>query len=200
VLGRAGRTLAGPATGGSAAGDVTGTVLAVLAVAVLTAGSLLLVAFATVRGRDAFRDDERSASELLRTLGLGAAGVALVVGGARALAGGGRIGPVLLNVVALIALVLIADRVVPPRTTVTRPAVLTPAVLVLVVHLFASGGLFGGDLFASLYTGSLAAGTTVVLAVTIEHQRRAALLVPLLVALHWWPTCLSPLPFGAAGC
>lgn len=197
VLGRPGRALFGSPVVGSSSVDVLGVVLEVLGVLVLTAGSLLLLGFLVVRGRDAFRDDERSSTELLRTFGAGAAGVALLLGGLRSIGAGGFV-PLLLNVLALGAVVLIADRLVPPGAVVTRPAVLTPVVLVLVAHVLAAGGIFRGDLLLGLTTGALAAGTVLVFAVVAEHVRTAAVLVPLLLAVHWWPTCLSPLPF--VGC
>ncbi len=98
------------------------------------------------------------------------------------------------------ALLAVADRTVPAGVTVTRPAVLTPVVLVVVAHLLAAGGIFRGGILTGLYTGGMAALTAVVVAVTIGHTRRSALVLALLLAVHWWPTCLSPLPFSAAGC
>lgn len=197
ALGRLGAPLIGSPVVGASGVDLIGLVLAILAVLVLTVGALLLVGFLIVRGRDAFREDERSSTELLRTFGAGAVATALVLGGLRSLTAGGFV-TLLLNVVALAVVILVADRLVPAGTVVTRPAVLTPVALVVIAHVLAAGGVFRGDLLLGLTTGALAAGTVLVIAVVAEHHRTTAVVVPLLLAVHWWPTCLSPLPF--AGC
>lgn len=199
TLGRAGNIAAITSSLGSGL-DVTAIVMAVAGVIILTVGALLLVGFLCVRGRDAFRDDERPASELLRTFGLGAVAVAAIFGALRLLTSGANPLSLALHVLALAALVLVADRALPARAVVTRPAVLAPAIVVLISHVLQAGGLFGSSLPNGLYSGGLGAGTTVVLAVLIAHHRRAAVVIPLLLAIHWWPTCLSPLPFGVAGC
>lgn len=199
VLGRPGRALGSPVVGTGGV-DVLGLVLEVVAIGVLTIGTLILIGFLVVRGRDAFRDDERSSTELLRTFGVAAAGAAILFGGLRSLRGGEfRFLPLLVDVLALGAIILIADRMIPYGAVVTRPAVLTPVALVLVAHVLAAGGLFRGDLLLGLTTGSLAAGVVLVLATVAEHHRTTAVLVPLLLAVHWWPTCLSPLPLARAG-
>ena len=97
---------------------------------------------------------------------------------------------------------LVADRVVTTRRTTPRAAVLTPVVVLVVVHVFAFGGLFRGDLLSGLYAGALAAGTATVTAVLLETRESAWAVVPVYLALHWWPSCLSPLPmeFFAAAC
>jgi hypothetical protein len=161
----------------------------------LTAGALLLVPFLTVRGRDAFRSPDVSLTELLRTFGVGAAGVALVLGLLRSFVAASPV-TVLLQVGTLVAVVLLADRLVPggpSGPTTTRAAVLTPVVVVVVAHVLASGGIFRGDLLTGLYTGALGAGMAAVIAVMVETRVRAWAMVPLVVALHWWPSCLSPL-------
>lgn len=195
LLGRTGRALLGSPVVGRVGVDGLGVVLEVVGIVVLTVGALLLIGFLVVRGRDAFRDDERSSTELLRTFGLGLVGAAVLFGGLRSLTSGGFV-TLMLNAVALAALVLVADRLVPPGAVVTRPAVLTPVVLVLVAHVLAAGGLFRGDLLLGLATGALAAGVALVFAVVAEHHRTTAVAIPLLVAVHWWPTCLSPLSFA----
>jgi hypothetical protein len=190
VLGRAG--LGSPVVGPSSL-DVGGVLFHVAGVLVLTVGAWLLLGFLVVRGRDAFRDDERSSTELLRTFGAGALAVALVLGGLRSIAAGGFV-PLLIDIVALAAVMLVADRLVPPEATITLPAVLTPVVVVLVANVLAAGGIFGG-LLLGLTTGALGAATALVFAVVASHLRNSAVLVPLLLAIHWWPTCLSPVPF-----
>jgi hypothetical protein len=204
VLGRiGGASVASPVIGegGLARTFGTATILQAALFVVTSLGALLLITFLTVRGREAFRSPSVSLTELLRTFGMGAAAVALLLGLIRSI-GAARPLPVLLQVVALAALVLLADRLVPVGRETTRAAVLTPVVLVAVSHVFAFGGLFRGDLLAGLYTGALAAGTAAVIAVLVETRTRAWAVVPLVVALHWWPSCLSPLALevGAAAC
>ncbi|MEX1178385.1 MAG: hypothetical protein WEB09_07975 [Nitriliruptor sp.] len=198
VLGRPGRSLVGSPVVGSTEPDVLGAILALVGVVVLTVGALLLVGFLVVRGRDAFRADEGSSTEVLRTFGAGAAGAALLFGGLRALFGGASFTTLVLNVVALVAVLLVADRLVPPGAVIARSAVLTPVVLVVVAHVFAAGGIFRGELLLGLSSGALAGGTTLAIAVVGQHRRTTAVALPLLLAVHWWPTCLSPLPF--TGC
>lgn len=200
ALGRVGRALTLSPALGPAPVDVAGAVFAGLQVVVLVLGSSLLIGFLTVRGRDAFRTDERSAVELVRTIGGGALGVALLVGLLTAVGGRISFGAVLLNVAAGALLLAVVDRTMPARAVVTRPAVLTPVVLVVVAHVFDSGGIFRGGLTFGLYAGGLAAATVVAMAVALEQRRQAAALLPLLVAVHWWPSCLSPLPPTLAGC
>lgn len=198
----------GGATGGSPAVLATTGLgpaelaLAALQLVALTSGALLLTTFLTVRGRDGFRPVDLSLTQALRTFGMGAAGLALLVGAVRAIGPDARIVAVLLQVGALVALVLLADRLVPIGPTFPRSAVLAPGIVVLLAHVFATGGLFRGNLLAGLHTGALGAGTAVVIAVLIATRRRAWAVVPLIVALHWWPSCLSPLALelGAAGC
>jgi hypothetical protein len=194
LLGRPGLALLGSPATGPGAGPLAGALEAVIAL-VLTAGAFLLVGFLHVRGRDAFRADDRPSAQLLRTIGAGALGTALVLGGVRALTTTASLATLLLNVVGLAVLLFVADRSIPAGAVASRPAVLTPVVVVAVAHVFAAGGVFRGDLLLGLSTGAFAAGTAVVVAVVAEHRRTTVVLLPLLFATHWWPTCLSPLPF-----
>lgn len=181
------------------AGNLGFVAVAVAQLAAFTVGALLLTTFLTVRGRDAFRTSEVSQTELLRTFGMGAALAGLAIGLLRSL-GAAQLVPTLLPVLALAAMVLIADRLVTHGAVAPRTAVLTPVVVTVVLHVFAAGGLFRGDLVTGLYAGALAAGTVAVVAVLIETRWRAWAVVPLMVALHWWPTCLSPLAFELFVC
>jgi hypothetical protein len=203
LLGRmGGASFSSPLLGdGGAALLGLGVVLQAALFVATTLGTLLLVCFLTARGRTAFRSPEVSTTELLRTFAMGATAVALVLGVLRSI-GAAPLLPVLLHVAALAVLVLLADRQVQPRELAARSAVLTPVVFVVVSHVFAFGGLFRGDLLAGLYTGALGAATAAVVAVLLEGRRLAWAVVPLMVALHWWPSCLSPLALelGAAAC
>lgn len=194
VLGRIGRSLSAP--------GVSTPVFTALELVALVTGALMLTTFLAVRGRDGFRPVELSLTQALRTFGMGCAGVALVGGLLRSLGPEVRVGAVLLEVVALVALVLLADRMVPLGPTVPRSAILAPLVVVAVAHVFALGGglLFGNPLI-SLHAGGLAAGTATVVAVMVSARNMAWAAAPLLIAVHWWPTCLSPVPISQApGC
>jgi hypothetical protein len=173
---------------------VSAGVLMTLRVLVITVGTFLLLGFLVVRGREAFRHDDRSSTELLRTIGAGTLAVALVLGGLGTI-GGGSFVTVLLNVLALAAVLLVADRLVPHHARITRPAVLTPMVLVVVAHVFAAGGLFRGGLLTGLAGGAFAAGIVLAAAVVAEERGSTAVAAPLLLATYWWPTMLGPLPF-----
>lgn len=178
-------------------------VIMVARVAATAAGALLLFGFLSVRGRDGFpRSPQASLTALVRTIGMGAVPAALVLGALSVV----RAGPgasfmiLVLNVAALAAVVLVGDRLVPAGITLHRTAVVTPVVVVVVAHLFATGGLLFGDLLGGLYRSALAAGTTVIIAALAQTRPRAWAAVPLVVAVHWWPTCLSPLALTAGVC
>jgi hypothetical protein len=203
LLGRLGGATAGsPVVLGTPRLGLVELAFSALQLVALTAGALLLVTFLTVRGREGFRPVDLALTQTLRTFGMGAVGLALLLGLVRSIGPDARVVPVLMQVAALGVLVLLADRMVPLGPTFPRGAVLAPGVVVLLSHVFATGGLFRGDLLAGLYTGALGAGTAIVVAVLIATRRRAWAVVPLMVALHWWPSCLSPLAFeiGTAGC
>lgn len=192
----AGTTLLGRVGGAGYPGfdAVTVLVIGLVSVAVTTVGALLLTTFLATRGREAFRSPDVSLTELLRTFGIGACGVALVLGLARTIGRAGLLS-MLLQVAGLAALVLLADRLVTSRRTAPRAAVLTPVAVFTAAQVFAFGGVFRGDLLSGLYGGALAAGTVTVTAVLLETRDRAWAVVPLYLALHWWPSCLSPLPW-----
>lgn len=196
VLGRLGVPVTAMGAGTSAA---VALLIALGQFVALSAGALLLVTFLTTRGRDAFRTTEVSLTELTRTFGMGAALLALGVGLLRAL-GPGALLPTVLQVLALMAVVLLVDRQVSPGMVAPRTAVLTPVVVVLVIHVFATGGLLRGDLLTGVYAGALGAGSATAIAVLIETRWRAWAVLPLVLALHWWPTCLSPLAFELGAC
>jgi len=175
-------------------GRLSGSPLQLLPVLALSAGSLLLVSFLAVRGAQAFgRSPVWTLRRLLRTFGMGAALLALVAGLLRVPLGasGTRVA---VNALALAVLVLLADRLIDAGAAAPRLAVLLPAGLALYLHVTSFG--FG----LGIQAGALAAGTTVVMAVVTLSGRGAQLLVPLALALHVWPTCLSPLTLGRGLC
>lgn len=191
VLGRAGLALR--------TGDAALNLVVTLAqVAVLSAGTLVLTGFLGVRGRVGFpRSPELSLTELVRTLGLVATGVALLTGVVRVVTGA-DVRIVALNLVALVAVLLLADRLVPYGIEVPRTSIAAPLVVVVLMQTFAAGGLFGGGLLTGLHRGALAAGVVVAVTSLAATRRGVVAAIPLVIAVHWWPTCLSPLP-GAGG-
>ncbi len=180
--------------------DLVAIGLTALRLAVLSVATIVLTGFLSVRSRDGFpRSPDTSLVELVRTFGLGAVGVALVTGLIRAVTGGS--GSVLaLNVLALVAVLLLVDRLVPAGITVPRTTIVTPLLIVVIVQTFSAGGIFGGGLLLGLHRGSLAAGVVIAVAATAATRRGTILAVPLIIAVHWWPTCLSPLPSAGGLC
>jgi len=186
LLGR----LAGPV----ATGSPIDLAYAIGQVALLSIGALVLVGFMATRAREGFpRSPETSLTQLIRTIGLGAVGVAFVGGLLRALTGGGSLVFALGNAVALAAILLLTDRMIPTRLSVPRTAIVAPVVVVVVGQVFATGGLFRGDLLGGLTAGALAAGVTIAIAALAQTRDGVMVAVPLVVAAHFWPTCLSPL-------
>jgi hypothetical protein len=179
---------------------VSRLLLVIAEVMAFSVGALLLVAFLSVRGREGFpRSPDGNLAGLVRTAGLVTVGVAAVLGLLLSL-GGGSVVVVLANVVALVALLLLTDRLVPAGTTVPRAVIATPMVVVVITHVLASGGIFRGDLAGGLYTAALALGSTIAIAALAQSRHRAWAAVPLIVAVHWWPTCLSPLTLAGGIC
>jgi hypothetical protein len=196
LLGRFGPALTGPGAGGVVAA------IGLASVPVLAVGGLLLVTFLAGRSQEGFpRSPDTSMTELLRTYGTGALAVATVLGLLRAIPGGAITAvSAVAHVLAIAAMLAVADRQVSTRTTVPRTTVVTPVVIVVVAHVFAAGGLFRGDLLRGLYTGALAAATTVVIAALCRSRIGAWAVVPLMVAVAWWPSCLSPLALDPGLC
>jgi hypothetical protein len=178
---------AGTTPGAALLGRLSGAPLQVLQVAAFSVGAGVLVVFLVMRGTEAFpRSPEWALRRLLRTVGMGAAALALIAGLLRVPLGASPT-RVIVNALALAAIVLIADRIIGPRRAVPRLALLLPAGLALYLHLTAFG------LSVGLQAGALAAGTTVVIGAVALGARGAWPVLPLVVALHLWPTCLSPL-------
>lgn len=187
VVGTIAMLTAGTTPGAALLGRLSGAPLQMLQVAALTVGSTVLVVFVVMRSSEAFpRSPEWALRRLLRTVGMGAAGLALVAGLVR-VPNGASTTRVIVNALALAAIVLIADRIIGPRRAVPRIALLLPAGLAMYLHLTAFG------LSVGLQAGALAAGTTVVVGAVALGARGTWPVIPLLVALHLWPTCLSPL-------
>lgn len=189
-----------PAVDGGSGGPLDVLVRA-LYLAVLVAGSLVLVGFLVDRARDAFRSPEMPVVEALRTFGMAAAAASVVFG---LLAVVGRDVPIALALgasVALVLVVLLADRFVFTGMTTTRAGILAPAIATAVFHLLSTGRVFGGDLVLGLWWGSLGFGLVVAAACLARTGATSlAFAVPIAAALLY-PTCISPvgLPQGASG-
>lgn len=175
-------------------GRLSGAPLQMLQVAGLTVGSGVLAVFLVRRGAEAFpRSPEWTLRRLLRTFGMGAAAVALVAGLLRVPLGADPV-RALTNATALAAVVLLADRLLDPRRVAPRLAVLLPAGLVLYLHVSTLGFTIGSQ------AGALAAGVVVVIGTLALSARGTWTTVPLLLAVHLWPTCLTPFPLVGGLC
>jgi hypothetical protein len=177
----------GAGASGMLLGRLSGSPLQLVPVLALSLGAFALYVFVALRGADAFpRSPLWTLRRLLRTFGMAAAGIALIAGLLRVPLGA-SLPRTLGNAAALVALVLIADRMVPAGRSVPRLAVIVPAALALHLHVTTFG------LIAGLQAGALAAGVASVIATVALAGRGTLVLVPLVVAVHVWPTCLSPL-------
>jgi hypothetical protein len=175
-------------------GRLSGSALQLAPVLALSIGTFVLTVFIALRGVDAFaRSPLWSLTRLLRTFGMGAAAVALVAGLLRVPLGASPT-RTLLNAGALAVLVLTADRLLPVGRAVPRLAVIVPTVLALYLHVTTFG------LLAGLQSGALAAGVATVIAAVALSGRGTLTLVPLVLAIHVWPTCLSPLALTRGLC
>ena len=177
---------AGASASDAVLGRLSGSALQALIVVAAAVGAGVLVTFLAVRARAvSVRSPVWPLRRLLRTVGAGATAVGLVTGLLRVPFGasGTR---VVVNAVALLAIVLLADRLV-GDVGAPRLAVLLPVVLVAWLHLSRLGFVAG------LTAAALAAGTAAVMACVALGPRGARPLIPLALAVHLWPTCLSPL-------
>jgi hypothetical protein len=176
---------------GGFGGDLLQTLAGFVFVIAGFAGAVLLYTFLTAKAREGFGRTEVSQVEVLRTFGVGAAGIALVLGLIVSIGPRLSIVNAVLGPLVLAAVVLLADRLVEPGRTTSRATVLAPALVALIVrvHLF-------GDLLGTLRDGLLAAGLVVVVAVLVETRRHAWAAIPVVAAAVIWPTGFAPLQVG----
>lgn len=190
TVGAAGATTmltAGATPGAALLGRLSGAPLQSLQVVALSAGAFVFLTFVVLRGADAFpRSPEWALRRLLRTVGMGAAGLALIAGLLRVPLGADP-ARVVINAAALAVVVLLTDRLLTTRRAVPRLALLLPAGLTLYLHITAFG--FG----VGIQAGALAAGMTTVVGALALSARGAWPAIPLLLATALWPTCLTPL-------
>ena len=195
LLGR----LAAPATAALAADLAIG----LARVALFSVGALVLYGFLASRAREGFpRSPDLPLTQALRTAGMGAVGLAAVTGLMRAITQGSAVGFgfVLLNVLGLVAILLLADRLVTPGLTMPRTVVITPLLVLVVANIFATGGFFRGDLLGALYGAALGAGVVLPVAALAQTREGIAPAIPLVIVVHWLPTCLSPLTLVSGLC
>lgn len=191
------------ASAGLAELDLLRLLLGIILLAVAGVGTMLLFGLLVTRARDGFRATDMPLLEALRTYGLGAVGIGTLLGLLTSLGG---VGPpswaVLLDGLAVAAVILLADRLVATGDRTNRMTILAPAIVVVVAFLLRGGGFFTQNLALSLYQGAMAASVAIVLAVLLETRRAAWAAVPLVAATVWAPTCatLPVAPFVSLGC
>jgi hypothetical protein len=66
-------------------------------------------------------------------------------------------------------------------------------------NVFAAGGIFRG-LLPGLSSAALAGGVTLAIAAMALTRRGIGITLPLVIAVHLWPTCLSPLTIAGGVC
>jgi hypothetical protein len=206
VVGVVGQLLAGldPLLGRSAI-PVTGVLgldvaLGLTRVAAFSVGAVVLYGFLGNRAAAAFpRSPDVAGRQLLRTAGLALVAVAAVGGLLRAI-GPGTLTGAALTTIGLLALLLVADRVLDLPRALPRAVAITPLVVVLVGQILGSGGIFFGDLLGALTFTAISGGAALAIALSGADRRGTGLVVPLAVAVHWWPTCLSPLLLAPGLC
>lgn len=187
--------LAGAVTVGT---SPTARIATVLQLVVLIAGATLLVTFLAKRGASLDRSPSWTPVRLARTFAVPATVVAAIAGLTRVVLGWPLL-PVIAQVGALTAVLFIVERRVRVASPVRRATVLAPAVVVAVLHLFAAGGLFRGDLLAAIHSGGLAVGMTVTIVLLATSRIGAWAVLPVMLVVHWWPMCLSPLALRTFG-
>lgn len=191
------------ASAGLAQLDLLRLLLGIVLLGVAGVGTMLLFGLLVTRARDGFRATDMPLLEALRTYGLGAVGIGTVLGLLVSLGGAGPpTWAVLLDGLAMAAVVLLTDRLVTTGDRTSRMTVLAPAIVAVVAFILRGGGLFTQNLALSLYQGALAASVAIVLAVLLETRRAAWAAVPLVAATVWAPTCatLPVAPFVSLGC
>ncbi len=180
------------------------SLLGLLETLALACGTFALITFLSVRARDGYpRSPELPLKQLVRTIGVGAIGITLLFGVLRAF------GPrptatalvfALLYTATVTVLLLLTDRQIPYGLRVSRAAIVAPVVVVAVGYIFFAGGLFRGDLLTGGYLAAIATPTTLLLASRTHLERGTVAVIPFLVTIHLWPTCLSPLVLAPGFC
>lgn len=164
--------------------DAMGLVALLVADVVST---VLLTTFLTTRARQAFREVEMTRVEALRTYGMTAAGVLLVIGLLRTLGETTLVFGIAPGL-GLGVVVLLTDRLVQAGTTSSRWTMVAPGLVLVVVEVGFLGLLFNP--LETLLVGGTIFTTTLVASVLVETRRYAWAAVPVLVASVVWPLLL----------
>lgn len=151
-------------------------------------GNTMLFTFLTVKARQGFAPNEMGQLEALRTFGTIAAAAGLVLGLAIVAFGPTSWLPIVLEPVAVFALILVVDRFIDTNARTTRAAILGPAIVALLLRL----DLLGGAFLVTLRTGALAAALIIAVAVLVESRRYAWAVVPLFAAITFYGTNIQP--------
>lgn len=178
--------------------DVIARIAITTQLIVLVVGATLLVMFLATRGASLERSPTWSPVRILRTVAVPATVAAAIAGLARVIFGWPLL-PVLVQIGALTAVLIIVERRVRVGSPVRRATVLAPVLVVAALHVFAAGGLLRGNLLAAIHSGGLAVGITVAVVLLARSRGRTWAVLPIMVAVHWWPLCLSPLALRPIG-
>lgn len=180
------------------------SVLGLLETLALGLGAFLLITFLSVRANDAYpRSPEMALKQLVRTGGVIAIGVTFVFGLLRALGSrptGTTVLFALIYALTLTVLLWLTDRAIPYGARVSRAAIVAPIVVVVAAHIFSTGGLFRGDLLTGGYLAAIATGTTLLVASRSHLPGGTVAVLPFMLVIHLWPTCLSPLALPNGFC
>jgi hypothetical protein len=178
--------------------DIQEMIFRISRLVVVSVGAVVFSGFLINRARSAFRPVEISAVEALRTYGMGATGISLVLGLLRVVSGRGPGPAVILGSSLVLAMVvLLADRLVHPGQTATRMGILAPGIATAVLHVLAAGGLFGGgDLLTGLWLASLGGGLMVVAASIAGTKATTMAWVTPVLATLLFRSCIAPVSAG----
>ncbi|MCC5950000.1 MAG: hypothetical protein JJT89_16220 [Nitriliruptoraceae bacterium] len=190
-----------PLAGRLGVGDPVGLLLQVLVISVLSIGSFVLVAFLAVRAREGFpRSPDVPLHQLVRTAGLVLVVAAGIGGVLRGLTGGSLLIS-LSSAVAVAIIVFLVERMLPTDApAVPRAAIIAPLVVITIANLYARGGFIFGDLPGGLTAAAVGGGTALAISVFALTRRGSGVTIPLVIAVHLWPTCLSPVPLAGGIC
>ena len=146
---------------------------------VTATGSFLVITMVARRAPSAVRGPDIAASGVIRTFGLGLAGIATVLWMLVSFTGPEPASIGLVMGLAVALMVLLVDRMLPPRMALPRMAALTPGIVALVLWLFSGGLLLGQGLLGNLASGAVAAAVALSMGLLVIADRPwAALALP----------------------
>lgn len=178
--------------------DPVTVVAVIMQLVVLVAGTSVLIAFVAERGSHLSRSPHWSPVRLVRTVGMGALAAA-TLGGLVRIAMGRSLVVVVAHLITVTIMLAIVDRQVRVAPPMRRTEVLAPVIVVTALHVLAAGGLFRANFLATIHAAGLAGAVTVAAIVITRAGRQRWAIVPVMLAVYWWPLCLSPLALGVTG-